>query len=92
MREDTTSSMEIFMAYNPTSKFMASMSLLAVDKEREGDSHDEVACFLPSAHAARPNVCMNVYPTPAQSSDDECGMSVCLSLSSSPSAGCLKLT
>ena len=91
MREDTTSSMEIFMAYNPTSKFMEFMPLLAVDKEREGDSHNEFTCFLPSAHAARPNVCMNVYPTPAQSSDDECGTRVCLSLSSSPSAGCFKL-
>ena len=38
MREDTTSTMEIFMAYNPTSKFMEFMAHLAVDKEKEGDS------------------------------------------------------
>ena len=35
MREDTTSTMEIFMAYNPTSNFMALVPRLAVDKERE---------------------------------------------------------
>ena len=95
MREDTNSTMGIFMAHNPTLKFMefmASNAYLAVDKERKGDSHNEFTCFLPTAHAARPNVCMNVYPTPAQSSDDECGMSVCLSLSYTPLAGCLKLT
>ena len=39
MREDTTSTMEIFMAYNPTSKFMEFMAHLAVGNEKEGDSH-----------------------------------------------------
>ena len=43
MREDTTSTMEIFMAYDPKMKFMASKPHLAVDKESEGDSHAEVA-------------------------------------------------
>ena len=35
MREDTTSTIAIFMAYDPTLKFTASKPHLAVDKERE---------------------------------------------------------